>query len=120
MILKISLGAKAGVPKTLVQRKLRLHSMHLSQNTLMSLAGNSVIYILILDFVGFAIPFMAFELAFRRFLYSQGLLQCSSITSITYFLLIRKTRARFVCRYTRHARECNPSHLRSCLVGNLK
>ena len=35
MILKISLRAKAGVPKTLVKRKLRLHSMYFPQNTLM-------------------------------------------------------------------------------------
>ena len=35
MILKISLRAKAGVPKTLVKRKLRLHSLCFPQNTLM-------------------------------------------------------------------------------------
>ena len=35
MILKISLRAKAGVPKTLVKRKLRLHSLYFPQNTLM-------------------------------------------------------------------------------------
>ena len=35
MILKISLRAKAGVLKTLVKRKLRLHSMYFPQNTLM-------------------------------------------------------------------------------------
>ena len=35
MILKISLRAKAGVTKTLVKRKLRLHSMYFPQNTLM-------------------------------------------------------------------------------------
>ena len=33
MILKISLKAKAGVPKTLVQRKRRLHSLYFPQNT---------------------------------------------------------------------------------------
>ena len=36
MILKISLRAKAGVPKVLVKRKLRLHSLYFPQNTLMS------------------------------------------------------------------------------------
>ena len=35
MILKISLRAKAGVPKTLVKQKRRLHSLYLVQNTLM-------------------------------------------------------------------------------------
>ena len=35
MILKISLKAKAGVPKTLVKRKLRLHPLYVPQNTLM-------------------------------------------------------------------------------------
>ena len=35
MILKISLRAKAGVPKTLVKQKLRLHSLYFPQNTLM-------------------------------------------------------------------------------------
>ena len=35
MILKISLRAKAGVSKTLVKRKRRLHSLHFPQNTLM-------------------------------------------------------------------------------------
>ena len=35
MILKISLRAKASVPKTLEKRKLRLHSLHFPQNTLM-------------------------------------------------------------------------------------
>ena len=35
MILKISLRAKAGVPKTLVKRKFRLHSLYFPQNTLM-------------------------------------------------------------------------------------
>ena len=35
MILKISLWAKAGVPKTLVKQKLRLHSLYFPQNTLM-------------------------------------------------------------------------------------
>ena len=34
MILKISLRAKAGVPKTLVKRKLRLHSLYFPQNSL--------------------------------------------------------------------------------------
>ena len=34
MILKISLRAKAGVPKTLVKRKFRLHSLYFPQNTL--------------------------------------------------------------------------------------
>ena len=33
MILKISLRAKASVPKTLVKRNLRLHSLYLIQNT---------------------------------------------------------------------------------------
>ena len=35
MILKISLRAKAGIPKTLVKQKLRLHSLYFPQNTLM-------------------------------------------------------------------------------------
>ena len=35
MILKISLRAKAGVPKTLVKHKLRLHSLYFSQKTVM-------------------------------------------------------------------------------------
>ena len=35
MILKISLRAKAGVPKTLVKQKNCLHSMYFPQNTLM-------------------------------------------------------------------------------------
>ena len=35
MILKISLRAKASVPKTLVKQKLRLYSMYFPQNTLM-------------------------------------------------------------------------------------
>ena len=35
MILKISLRAKAGVPKTLLTRKFRLHSLYFPQNTLM-------------------------------------------------------------------------------------
>ena len=51
------LRAKAGVPKTLVKQKLRLYSLYFPQNKLMStsLAGNSVICILFLDFVRFAI-----------------------------------------------------------------
>ena len=57
MILKISLRAKAGVPKTVVKRKLRLHSLHFPQNTLMltETRGNSMICILFLEFVRFAI-----------------------------------------------------------------
>ena len=35
MILKISLRAKACVPKTLVKRKFRLHSLYFPQNKLM-------------------------------------------------------------------------------------
>ena len=35
MILKISLKAKPGVPKTLVKRKLRLHSLYFPQNRFM-------------------------------------------------------------------------------------
>ena len=35
MILKISLRAKAGVPKILEKEKLRLHSLYFTQNTLM-------------------------------------------------------------------------------------
>ena len=35
MLLKISLTAKAGIPKTLVKRKLRIHSLYFPQNTLM-------------------------------------------------------------------------------------
>ena len=35
MILKISLRAKADVPKTLVKRKFRLHFLYSPQNTLM-------------------------------------------------------------------------------------
>ena len=34
MILKISLRAKAGVPKTLVKQKLCLHSLYFPQNSL--------------------------------------------------------------------------------------
>ena len=34
MILNISLGVKAGVPKTLVRRKLRLHSLYFPQNSI--------------------------------------------------------------------------------------
>ena len=34
MIFKISLRAKAGVPKTLVKQKLRLHSLYFPQSTL--------------------------------------------------------------------------------------
>ena len=52
--MKISSMAKAGVPKTLVKQKLRLHSLYFRQNTV-SLAGNSVICILFLDFLRFAI-----------------------------------------------------------------
>ena len=33
--LKVSLNSKAGVPKTLVKRKLRLHSLYFPQNTVM-------------------------------------------------------------------------------------
>ena len=54
MILKISLRAKDGVPKTLVKQKLRLHSLYVLQNTLM--LGDSVICILFSDFVRFPIP----------------------------------------------------------------
>ena len=39
MILKISLRAKAGVPKTLAKQKLRLHSLYFPQNTLMLTAS---------------------------------------------------------------------------------
>ena len=35
MILKISLRARAGVPKKLVKRRLPLHSLYLPQNTVM-------------------------------------------------------------------------------------
>ena len=35
MILKISLRAKAGVPKTLVKQELPLHSLYFPQNTLL-------------------------------------------------------------------------------------
>ena len=35
MILKISLRAKAGVPKTFVKQKLQLHSLYFPQNMLM-------------------------------------------------------------------------------------
>ena len=35
MILKISTTAKAGVPKTLVKQKRRLHTLYLPQKTLM-------------------------------------------------------------------------------------
>ena len=58
MILKISLRAKAGVPKTFVRRKLCLHSLYFPKNTLMlteSRGENEVIFILFLDFVRFAI-----------------------------------------------------------------
>ena len=36
MILKISLRAKAGVPKTLAKQKVPLHSLYFPQNTLKS------------------------------------------------------------------------------------
>ena len=62
MILRISFRAKAGVPKTLLKRKLRLYSLYFPQNTLMltespglSLAGSLVFCILFLDFAPFAI-----------------------------------------------------------------
>ena len=57
MILKISLRAKAGVPKTLVKRKLRLHSLYFPQNMLMLTESrwNLEICNLFLDFVHFAI-----------------------------------------------------------------
>ena len=49
--------AKAGVPKTLVKRKLRLHSLYFPQNTLMltESRGDLVICILFLDFARFAV-----------------------------------------------------------------
>ena len=51
IILKTFLTAKAGVPKTLVKQKLRLHSLCFPHNTLMlSLARNSVICILALRY----------------------------------------------------------------------
>ena len=64
MIFKIPLRAKAGVPKTLVKQKLRLHSLYFPQNTLcwLSLAENSVICILFLDFARFAIEKNYFSL----------------------------------------------------------
>ena len=57
MILKIFVRAKAGVPKTLVKRKLRLHSLYFPQNTLTltESRGSSVFCIPSLDFVRFAI-----------------------------------------------------------------
>ena len=59
MILKISLRAKGGVPKTLLEQKHRLKISCISLKTRScwpSLARNSVICILFLDFVRFAIP----------------------------------------------------------------
>ena len=57
MILKISLRAKASVPKTFLKRKVRLYSLYFPQKTLcsLSLPWNSLICILFLDFVRFAI-----------------------------------------------------------------
>ena len=56
MILKISLRAKAGVPKTLVKQKLGLNSQYFH-----SLAGNSVFCNLFLDFERFAIVLIRFQ-----------------------------------------------------------
>ena len=59
MILKISLRAKAGVPKTLVKRKLRLHSLYFPQNTLMLTESRGQFSdshsVLLLDYVRFAL-----------------------------------------------------------------
>ena len=57
MILKISLRAKAGVPKTLLKRKFRLHSLYFPQNTLMLTKSRGEFSDLhsILDFVRLAI-----------------------------------------------------------------
>ena len=57
MILKISLRVKAGVLKTLVKRKLRLHSLYFSHNTLMLTESRGEFSDLhsILDFARFAI-----------------------------------------------------------------
>ena len=58
MILKISLKAKAGFPKTLVKQNLSLHSLYFPQNTLMLTESRrefSDLQILFLDFLRFAI-----------------------------------------------------------------
>ena len=58
MILKISLRAKTGVPKTLVKRKLRVHSLYFPQNTLMLTESRGQFSdsqrVLLLDYVRFA------------------------------------------------------------------
>ena len=70
MILKISLRAKAGVPKTLVKQELSLHSLQFTQNTVMltySLEGNSVICILYLDLLRFnSLLLLLFAFCFLR------------------------------------------------------
>ena len=57
MILKISLRAKAGVPKTLLKGKLCLHSLYFPQNTLVSTESRGEFSDLhsFLDFVRYAI-----------------------------------------------------------------
>ena len=58
MILKISLRAKAGVPNTLVKRKLHVHSLYFPQNTLMLTESRGQFSdshrVLLLDYVRFA------------------------------------------------------------------
>ena len=80
MILKISLRAKGGVPKTLLEQKHRLNFLYFPQNTLMLTESReefsdlhsifrlralrySVICILFLDFVRYAIGWILLKLA---------------------------------------------------------
>ena len=66
MILKISLRAKAGVPKTLVKQKNLLYSLSLRTRLCwLSLAGNSVICVLFLDFLRFAIRRKSFSVLLK-------------------------------------------------------
>ena len=61
MILKISLRAKAGIPKTLVKQKISLtfHVFPSDHANVDCLAKNPVICILVLDFVHFAIEYLS-------------------------------------------------------------
>ena len=64
MILKISLRAKGGVPKTLLEQKHRLNFPYFPQNTLMLTESREEFSDLhsILDFVRFAIAFDTAEI----------------------------------------------------------
>ena len=67
MILRISLRAKAGVPKTLVKRKFRLHSLYVPQHSLTLTESNVEFSDLhsILDFTRFAIGETCFKMSNR-------------------------------------------------------